>query len=65
MGDLWVAVSEQQTTQYRAMFRRVREQLWREDWYSHRMQRLLKKLRCNEHHELAECSLDTEGGPVY
>jgi len=63
--DLWVAVSEQQTTQYRAMFRRVREQLWREEWYSHRMQRLLKKIRCAGDAGLAECSQESEGGTVY
>lgn len=63
--DRWVVIEPERAERYRQMFRDVREQLWQENWYSHRMQRLLKKLRCNEHHELAECSLDSEGGPVY
>ena len=63
--DRWVVIEPERAERYRQMFRDVRQRLWQEQWYSHRMQRLLKKLRCNEHHELAECSLDTEGGPVY
>lgn len=61
----WVVIDPQRIERYQRMFREVREQLWQEDWYSHRMQKLLKKLRCAETPALAECSLDSEGGPVY
>jgi hypothetical protein len=64
-GDLWVSVDADRTRQYRAMSRRVRQQLWQEDWYSHRMQRLLKKIRCDGDGGLAECSQASEGGAVY
>ena len=63
--DLWVPVDAEQTRDYHAMFRRVREQLWAEQWYSRRMQRLLKKIRCDGDAGLAECSQASEGGAVY
>ena len=46
------------------MFRKTRQKLWEQGWYSHRMQRLLKKIRCSTDASLAECSQDSEGGPV-
>ena len=60
----WVRINGERTTNYRNMFREVRQKLWDQNWYSHRMQMLLKKVRCNSDRGLAECSLDTEGGPV-
>ena len=64
-ASLWVPINAERSERYRAMFRDVREQLWKEQWYSHRMQRLLKKIRCAEAPGRAECSLESEGGPVY
>ncbi|MES1929622.1 RND type efflux pump involved in aminoglycoside resistance [Salinisphaera dokdonensis CL-ES53] len=63
--DLWVAVDAEQKRDYHAMFRRVRAQLWDEEWYSHRMQRLLKKIRCDGDAGLAECGQASEGGAIY
>lgn len=60
----WVHINGQRSTEYRKMFRQVRQRLWQDNWYSHRMQHLLKKIRCNSDPGLAECSLDTEGGQV-
>lgn len=60
----WVPINDDRATRYRQIFRQVREQLWKEDWYSHRMQRLLKKIRCSDNPSFAECSLASEGGPV-
>ena len=60
----WVHINGERETKYRQMLREVRQQLWNEDWYNHRMQRLLKKIRCADDAGLAECSLDTEGGVV-
>ncbi|MES1924995.1 putative solute-binding protein [Salinisphaera sp. T31B1] len=60
----WVHISGERDQKYREMFRTVRVKLWEEDWYSHRMQHLLKKIRCSSDPGLAECSLDSEGGAV-
>ena len=57
-------VDGQRKARYRQMFRHVRERYWRDNWYDHRMQHLLKKIRCGNDKSLAECSLDSEGGPV-
>jgi len=60
----WVRINAEREDRYRERFRDVRETLWDEGWYSHRMQRLLKKVRCASDAGLAECTLDTEGGTV-
>ncbi len=60
----WVRISGERSSNYQQMFRKVRQRLWEQDWYSHKMQELLKKIRCSTEPGLAECSLDTEGGPV-
>ena len=62
--DYWVTISDKQQADYTRLFRNVRQQLWDEEWYNHRMQRLLKKIRCDRSSSSAECSLDSEGGPV-
>ena len=46
------------------MFRNTREKLWDQNWYDHEMQHMLKKIRCSTNGGLAECSQDSEGGPV-
>lgn len=60
----WVRISGDRETKYRQMLRKIRQTLWENGWYNHRMQHLLKKIRCSDDPGLAECSLDTEGGPV-
>ncbi len=60
----WVRISGDREAKYRPMIREVRQRLWDAGWYDHRMQHLLKKIRCSTDASLAECSLDTEGGPV-
>lgn len=60
----WVHIDGDRDTRYRTMFRKVRQKLWDDNWYSHRMQKLLKKIRCSTHGGLAECSLPSEGGAV-
>lgn len=60
----WFHVAGEQETEYRTMFRKTRQHLWDANWYSHKMQKLLKKIRCKTHPGLAECSMNTEGGPV-
>ena len=60
----WVHINGERDTKYRNMFRKVRENLWDQNWYSHRMQKLLKKIRCSSDGSLAECSLPSEGGSV-
>lgn len=62
--DYWVTISDKQQADYARLFRHVRQQLWNEDWYNHRMQRLLKKIRCDRAPGSTECSLDSEGGPI-
>src|SRR5699024_3817175 len=60
----WVHINDERTKKYQEMFREVRQRLWDVNWYSHKMQRLLKKVRCKTNPSLAECSMSTEGGPV-
>lgn len=60
----WVHISGERGKDYREMFRRTRQKLWDQNWYSHDMQHMLKKIRCSTNPGLAECSLDSEGGPV-
>lgn len=60
----WVHIADDRAKNYRQMIREVRQQLWEANWYSHKMQSLLKKIRCKTHPGLAECSMATEGGPV-
>ncbi len=60
----WVEISGERDAKYRNMFRETRVELWERDWYSHRMQHLLKKIRCSSDPSLAECGMDSEGGPV-
>ncbi len=60
----WVPISGQREAKYRPMIREVRQRLWVENWYSHKMQALLKKIRCQSNPSLAECRMDTEGGPL-
>lgn len=49
---------------YRKIFLHARIKLWKENWYSHKMQHLLKEIRCHTNASLAECSEPYEGGPV-
>lgn len=60
----WVPISGERERKYRNMLLEIRQQLWEAKWYDHRMQHLLKKIRCSGNPSLAECSRDTEGGPV-
>lgn len=60
----WEHINGERETKYRSMLREIRQRLWREGWYDHRMQHLLKKIRCSTNPGLAECSLDSEGGAV-
>ncbi|MES1928446.1 RND type efflux pump involved in aminoglycoside resistance [Salinisphaera dokdonensis CL-ES53] len=60
----WVHISGERDKNYREMFRNTRQELWDNGWYNHRMQHLLKKIRCSSDSGLAECSQDSEGGPV-
>ena len=60
----WVRISGERDKNYREMFRETRQELWDQNWYNHRMQHLLKKIRCSSDPSLAECSLDSEGGAV-
>ncbi|WP_353248686.1 putative solute-binding protein [Salinisphaera sp. T31B1] len=60
----WVPIDGQRETKYRGMLREIRQRLWDQGWYNHRMQHLLKKIRCASDGGLAECSLDSEGGAV-
>jgi len=62
--EKWVHISGERSGNYREMFRNTREDLWDQGWYSHKMQHLLKKIRCDTDPGLAECSLDSEGGAV-
>lgn len=61
----WVHISGERDKKYRKMFRKTRQKLWDEGWYSHKMQHMLKKIRCSTDPSLAECSLDSEGGPAH
>ena len=60
----WVHISGERDANYREMFRETRQKLWDQNWYSHRMQHLLKKIRCSTDNALAECSQPSEGGAV-
>lgn len=60
----WVHISGKRDANYREMFRKTRQKLWDDGWYNHRMQHLLKKIRCSSNPGLGECSLDSEGGSV-
>lgn len=60
----WVHISGERDKNYREMFRDTRQKLWEQGWYSHKMQHLLKKIRCSTNSGLAECSQASEGGPV-
>jgi hypothetical protein len=60
----WVPISGERERKYRSMLLEIRQRLWEQGWYDHRMQHLLKKIRCADDPALGECSRDTEGGPV-
>lgn len=60
----WVKINGQRETKYRRMLTDIRQRLWQQGWYDHRMQHLLKKIRCARDAAMAECSQDSEGGPV-
>lgn len=60
----WVHISHQRIKKYRALLVQVRQRLWDDGWYNHKMQRLLKKIRCKTNPSAAECSQKNEGGPV-
>lgn len=60
----WVHIDGERETKYRSMLGEIRQRLWDEGWYDHRMQHLLKKIRCSDDPALAECSQNSEGGPV-
>lgn len=60
----WVHINAKRSKKYRALAVQVRQKLWDDGWYSHKMQRLLKKIRCKTNPSMAECSSNTEGGPV-
>lgn len=62
--EYWYRVNAERTQKYQEMFRTVRQRLWEQNWYAHKMQELLKKVRCKTDPSLAECSMSTEGGPV-
>ncbi|ROO31964.1 RND transporter [Salinisphaera japonica YTM-1] len=58
----WVDISPQNKARYVELLRRARGDLWASGWYDHRMQHLLKKIRCDSDSARAECSQATEGG---
>jgi len=60
----WLHISGDRDANYREMFRDTRQRLWDQNWYNHRMQHLLKKIRCSTDSGLAECGQDSEGGSV-
>ncbi|HEU0195873.1 MAG TPA: putative solute-binding protein [Nevskiaceae bacterium] len=60
----WVHISGDRTKKYNNLAAQVRQRLWDDGWYAHKMQRLLKKIRCQGDPSMAECSASTEGGPV-
>lgn len=60
----WVHINGERETKYRSMLREIRQRLWDQGWYHHKMQHLLKKIRCSTNPGVAECSLDSEGGAV-
>lgn len=60
----WVHISGPRAKKYRTIFLHTRQRLWNDGWYNHKMQHLLKQIRCNTNPSLAECSEHYEGGPV-
>ncbi|TAM11431.1 MAG: RND transporter [Nevskiaceae bacterium] len=61
----WVHITQDRVLKYAAMLVQIRQHLWDANHYDHRMQHLLKKIRCQDFgSQLAECSGNTEGGPV-
>ena len=60
----WVHISGKRAQKYRKIFLHTRQRLWKDGWYNHKMQHLLKKIRCHYNPSLAECSEHYEGGPV-
>lgn len=60
----WVHITRDRVVEYDKLLVKIRQHLWNTHHYDHRMQHLLKKIRCKSNPELGECSADTEGGPV-
>ena len=60
----WVHVSGDLDKKFSSLTVQVRQHLWDDGWYDHKMQHLLKKIRCKGDPSKAECSQNTEGGPV-
>lgn len=60
----WVQLSPERADDYRQMIHDARQKLWAEGWYSHRMQHLLKQIRCANTPSAAECTAQSEGGAV-
>jgi hypothetical protein len=60
----WVHISGARAKKYRRLLVQARQRLWDDHWYNHKMQHLLKKIRCHYHPSLGECSESTEGGPA-
>lgn len=60
----WVQLSPERADDYQQMIRDAREKLWAKDWYSHRMQHLLKQIRCANTPSAAECTAQSEGGAI-
>lgn len=60
----WVQLNAARTHDYQHMIRDARETLWAQGWYSHRMQHLLKQIRCSNEPGAAECTAQSEGGAV-
>lgn len=63
-ASYWVQLSHERSHDYQQMIRDARASLWDRGWYSHRMQHLLKKIRCADSPAAAECTAPTEGGAV-
>jgi hypothetical protein len=59
----WVDLDAKQKANYQQMFAGVREKLWKANVYSHRMQTLLKRIRCRSNPSDPECSTNMEGPP--
>jgi len=60
----WVHIDAARIHKYRGLLVQIRQRLWDDGWYDHKMQHLLKKLRCKNDAAAAECSESTEGGPA-
>lgn len=60
----WIELDDAARESYNQMFADVRQALWDQGVYSQRTQSLLKQIRCRLEAGRAECSADTEGGPV-